>query len=118
VRKAQETEGVANQQGETGTLRIHQLRRARRDQHHEHGRGEDREPGIQRRVSEHVLQELLTYEHRAHERPEHDDPRARRDPEDPTSGYREVVQRIARNLTRAAGRAHHPDRMIPRQSEP
>ncbi len=47
----------------------------------ERGR-QDRGAGLERRVAEHVLQELLADEHRAHERAEHDDARARRDPED------------------------------------
>ena len=77
-------------------MRVHQLRRAWGDQHHADDGREDRDPRVQRRVSEHVLQELLADEHRAHEGAEHDDPRARGHPEDAASGYIEVVERCAR----------------------
>ena len=50
--------------------------------------------GLQRRVAEHVLQELLTDEHGGHERAEHDDAGARGDPEDAARRHVEVVQRI------------------------
>jgi hypothetical protein len=46
------------------------------------------------RVGEHVLQELLADEHRAHQRTEHDDPGARRDPERGTGSDLEVVERV------------------------
>ena len=42
---------------------------------------QDRGPGLERRVAEHVLQELLADEHRAHQRAEDDDPGAGGDPE-------------------------------------
>ena len=45
-------------------------------------------------VAEHVLEELLADEHRAHERAEDDDPGAGRDPEDPPAGDLEVVERV------------------------
>ena len=75
-------------------LRLDELGRARRDEHHEERRGQDREAGVERRVAEHVLQELLADEHRAHQRAEHDDPRAGRDPEHPPAGDVQVVQRV------------------------
>ena len=58
--------------------------------------GQERRAGLERRVAEHVLEELLADEHRAHQRAEHDDPRAGRDPEDPAAGDVQVVERIAR----------------------
>jgi hypothetical protein len=41
----------------------------------------ERQPGLDRGVGQHVLQELLADEHRAHQGPEHDDPGAGGDPE-------------------------------------
>ncbi len=72
---------------------VDELGRARGDHHHaRHGR-EDREAGVERRVVEHVLQELLPDEHRAHQGPEHDHPCARRHPEDAAPCHAQVVQR-------------------------
>ena len=51
-------------------------------------------PGLERRVAEHVLEELLAHERRGHERAEHDDPGAGGDPEDAARGDVEVVQRV------------------------
>jgi hypothetical protein len=42
--------------------------------------------GVERRVAEHVLHELLADEHGAHQRPEDDDAAQRRDPEDAAPG--------------------------------
>ena len=75
-----EAEDVADEQREAGAVRLDQLRRARRDQHHADRRREDRGTRLERRVAEHVLQELLADEHGAHQRPEDDDARRRRRP--------------------------------------
>ena len=91
----EQAEDVADQQREPRSPRLHQLRRARSDQHHAERGGQDRHPGVERVVAEHVLQELLAHEHRSHQRAEHDDAGARGDPEDPPSCHVEVVQRVA-----------------------
>ena len=52
-----------------------------RDGHQEDDRRQDRGAGLERVVAEHVLEVLLVDEGDAHERPEHDDAGARRDPE-------------------------------------
>ena len=75
--------------------RLHQLGRTRRDQHHAERGGQDRHPGVERVVTQHVLKELLPHEHRRHQRAEHDDAGARRDPEDPPTRHVEVVQGVA-----------------------
>ncbi len=59
-------------------------------------------PGAKGRVLEHVLEVLLADEHRAHQRPEDDDPGDRGNPEDPSARDREVVKR-----TRDAPLAKH-----------
>ena len=71
-----------------------ELRRARRDEDHEHDRRQERRAGLEGRVAEDVLQELLADERRAHERAEDDDPGAGGDPEDPPAGDVQVVQRV------------------------
>ena len=111
--EAEQAEGVADEQRQPRAVRVHELRGARGDQHHEHGGGEDREPGVQSGVAEHVLQELLADEHRAHQRAEHDDPGAGGHPEDPAFGDVEVVQRLARAALADDERAHGGDRDYP-----
>ncbi len=81
----EQAEDVADEQREPGAVRLDEPRGARRDQHHAHRRRDDRQPGVERRVAEHVLEELLADEHRSHERPEDDDPGAGGDPEDPAA---------------------------------
>jgi hypothetical protein len=76
--------------------RFYELGGLRGGQHHEHGRRQDRKPSIERRVAEHVLQELLANERRAHERAEDDHSRAGHDPEDAPPSNVEVVQRVLR----------------------
>ena len=49
---------------------------------------------VERRVAQHVLEELLADEHRAHQRAEHDDARDGSDPEDPPARDLEVVERV------------------------
>ena len=61
-------------------------------------RGQDRQPGVERRVAEHVLEELLADEHRAHQRAEDDDPGHGRDPERP------AARRCARSYSGAVAR--------------
>jgi hypothetical protein len=63
-----------------------------RECHHAHGRREDGYPGAQRRVAEHVLQELLAHEDRSHQRPEDDDAAHRCHPEDPPPRHVQVVE--------------------------
>ena len=111
---------VAAQEREPGAARLDELGRARRDEHHEDDRGQERRARFERRVAEHVLQELLADERGAHQRAEHDDPRARRDPEDPAPGDVQVVQRVPRAaLTdveadqRGRGDRRQPDRQRP-----
>ena len=94
--EAEQAEEVAGEQREPGAARVHELGRAGRDQHQERSRRQDREPGLERRVAQHVLEELLADEHRAHERPEHDHPRRGGDPEDAAPGHVEVVERVLR----------------------
>ena len=77
-------------------LRFDELRRPGRDQHHEDHRRQDRRPGLHGGVAEDVLQVLLTDEHRAHQRPEHDQPGARGDPERAARRDVQVVQRYGR----------------------
>src|SRR4051794_22345547 len=81
-REGEEQEHVAAHEREAGAARLDELGRARRDEHHEHDRRQERRPGLQRRVAEHVLQELLADERGPHQRAEHDDPRTGGDPED------------------------------------
>jgi len=92
--EGQEAEHVTDEQREAGTFGGDELRRPRRDQDHHHGRGNDRQAGVERRVVEHVLQELLADEHRAHQRPEHDDAGAGGHPERGPRGDGQVVERI------------------------
>ena len=73
--EAEQHEDVAEEQREPRAAGLDDLRRPRRDEHHAERGGQDREPGVERRVAEHVLQELLADEHRAHQRAEHDDAR-------------------------------------------
>ena len=96
VRERRGAEHVAAQQREAGAARLDELGRARRDEHHEHDRGQERRAGAERGVAEHVLEELLADEHGAHQRAEHDDAGAGRDPEDPPPGDVQVVERVAR----------------------
>ena len=91
--EAEQAAGVADQQGEPGAARFDELRRAGCDQHHHHHRREDRCPGLDRRVVEHVLQVLLADEHRPHQRAEHDQPGAGGDPERAPAGDVQVVER-------------------------
>ena len=78
--EAEQAEHVAGEQREPRSPGLDELRRAGRDEHHEHRGRQDGEPGVERGVAEHVLQELLADEHRAHQRAEHDDPGARPPP--------------------------------------
>ena len=94
--EAQQAEGVADQEREASTARLDELGRARRDHDHQRGRRQDREPSVERRVVEHVLEELLADEHRPHQRAEHDHPGARGHPEDPPPRHVEVVERRRR----------------------
>ena len=56
-------------------------------------------PGVERRVAEHVLQELLADEHRAHQRAEHDDARRSAATQKIAAGRDvEVVERDARRV--------------------
>ena len=66
----------------------------------QHAAGRIASAGLERRVAEHVLQELLADEHRAHQRAEHDDPGARGHPEDAAARDVEVVERVT---SRGAG---------------
>ena len=92
----QHEEHVAAEQREPRPSRLDELRGARRDDHHQQRRGQDRRSGFERRVAEDVLEVLLADEGRSHERAEDDDPRARRDPEDAPRGDVEVVERVRR----------------------
>jgi len=58
-----------------------------------HHRRQDRRAGLQRRVAEDVLQELLPDEGCSHQGAEDDDAGTRRDPEDAPRRNREVVER-------------------------
>ena len=95
-------------------LRLDELRRARRDDHHaRRPPGGSPSPASSGRVAEHVLQELLADEHRAHQRAEHDDAGARGDPEDAPARDVEVVERDSRPAladarTRQPRRARSP----------
>ena len=109
--EAQQAEGVADQQGDAGATCLHELRRSRRDQDHERCRGQDREPGIERRVAEHVLQELLADEHRPHQRAEDDDPRHGRHPERPAPGDAAGHTAVP---SLAAGESRRPPRSLSR----
>ena len=93
--EAQETQRVAGEEGEPSAFRLDELGRAGGDQHHEECGRQDREPRIEGVIGEHVLQELLADEHRSHQRAEHDDARACRDPEHAAAGDVKVVQRVA-----------------------
>ena len=73
-----------------------ELRGARRDKHHEDACRDDRGARLDRRVAEHVLQELLAEVGSAHERAEDDDPGAGGDPERRAGGHVEVVERVPR----------------------
>ena len=112
----EEAEDVAAEQGEPRTTGLDELGRARRDDDHQDHRGQDGGPGLERVVAEHVLEELLTDEHRRHERAEHDDAGDRGDPEDAPRGDVEVVERVARTALadheRGGGRRgdRHPGR--------
>jgi hypothetical protein len=53
--EAEHAEGVAHQQYESGAERLDELRGVRGDDDHADGRGDDRQAGLQRRVSEDVL---------------------------------------------------------------
>ncbi len=92
--ETEQDEDVAQEQREAGAARLDDLGRARRDEHHAERGRKDREPGIERRVAEHVLEELLPDEHRAHQRAEDDDSCAGRHPERRPCGDREVVERV------------------------
>ena len=91
--EAEQAEEVAQQERESRAPRVDQFRRTRRDDHHADGGRQDRRARVEGRVFEHVLQELLADEHRAHQAAEHDDPRHCGDPEDPPRRHREVIQR-------------------------
>ena len=78
-------------------LRLDDLGRARSDEHHQERGRQDGDARVEGRVGEHVLQELLTDEHRPHQGAEHDDPRARGHPEDPPAGDVQVVQGVRRS---------------------
>ena len=92
--EAEHDEDVAEEEGEACATRFDELRRAGRDEHHAERGGQDREAGVQRRVAEDVLQVLLADEHRPHQRPEDDDPRAGGHPERRSCGDVEVVERV------------------------
>ena len=94
--EAEQDEDVAEEQREAGAAHLDQLGRPRRDHDHERGRRQDRQPRVDGRVAEHVLQELLADEHRAHQRAEDDDPGAGRHPEGRPRGRVQVVERVRR----------------------
>src|SRR2546429_693190 len=60
------------------------------------GPGSEWEAGVDGRIAEHVLQELLPDEHGSHQRAEDDDPRAGRHPEGRASRRAQVVERVPR----------------------
>ena len=101
----EEAEDVAHEEREPRAVAVDQLGRPRRDEHHADDGRQDRGPGFERRVAEHVLQELLTDEHRAHQRPEHDDARAGGDPE---GAPRRDVQVVQRRPARGAAACTNP----------
>ena len=94
MRNPRRQNAYPDEQREARPFRLDDLGRAGRDQHHEERRGQDRHPGIEGRIGEHVLQELLSDEHRPHQRPEDDDPGAGSHPEHPPTGDVQVVQRV------------------------
>ena len=94
--EGEQEEYIAREQCEPGSARLDELRRTRRDQDHEHDGRQEGGPRGERRVAEHVLEVLLAHERRAHQRPEHDDPRTCRDPERPAPGDVQVIQRVPR----------------------
>ena len=57
-------------------------------------RRQNREAGIDRRVAQHVLQELLADEHGAHQRTHDDDAAHGRHPEGRACGDLQVVERV------------------------
>ena len=107
-----EQEHVAEEQREAGTARLDELRRPRRDDDHHQSRGENRRSRLERRVAVDVLEVLLAHEHGSHQRAEHDDAGAGRDPEDAATGDVQVVQGILRTAlakeerTERGGRDH------------
>ena len=91
--EAEQAEDIPEEQGEPRAARLDELRGSGcHDHHRQHGR-EDRRAGFDGRVVEHVLEELLADEHRAHQRTEHDDPGARGHPEGAACRDVEVVER-------------------------
>jgi hypothetical protein len=94
--EGEQQEDVADEEREPGPSHLHELRRARSDEDHEDDCGQDGGAGLDGRVAEHVLEVLLAHKRRSHERAEHDDPCARRHPEDPPGGDVEVVERVPR----------------------
>ncbi len=92
--EANEAEAVPDEQREPGTPLIDELRRSRGDKDHEQGCRQDGRSRLEGRVAEDVLEELLTDEHGAHERPKDDDSGERGDPEDPPRSDGEVVEGI------------------------
>ena len=69
ARKLEQTEGVTDQQRHAGTARVDELRRAGRKRNEGPIERHDRPPQLLSvELAEHVLEELLNGEHRAHER--------------------------------------------------
>ena len=106
--EAEQAPDVPDEQREAGALRFDELRRSGRDQNHENHRRKVSPRRPQRWSSPGRSAVLLPDEHRAHQRPEHDQPGAGDDPNDAARGDVQVEQRPA---ARRGGRRR---RSVPR----